>query len=79
MLIGLGEDMITVKLGFTRSKVKFTKSIKRNVIMVSAQYFYNLIYQRTVIFSYGGLWSSAHALGGVSGVASFITTDEQLQ
>jgi len=24
-------------------------------------------------------WSSAHALGGVSGVASFITTDEQLQ
>jgi len=24
-------------------------------------------------------WSSAHALGGVSGVASFMTTDEQLQ
>ena len=24
-------------------------------------------------------WSSAHALGGVSGVASFITTDEQPQ
>jgi len=24
-------------------------------------------------------WSSAYALGGVSGVASFITTDEQLQ
>jgi len=24
-------------------------------------------------------WSSAHALGGVSGEASFITTDEQLQ
>jgi len=24
-------------------------------------------------------WSSAHALGGVGGVASFITTDEQLQ
>jgi len=24
-------------------------------------------------------WSSAHALGGVSGVASFITTDERLQ
>jgi len=24
-------------------------------------------------------WSSAHALGGVSGVASFIATDEQLQ
>jgi len=24
-------------------------------------------------------WSSAHALGGVSGVASFITTDEKLQ
>ena len=24
-------------------------------------------------------WSSAHALGGVSGVASFITTDEQLR
>jgi len=24
-------------------------------------------------------WSSSHALGGVSGVASFITTDEQLQ
>ena len=24
-------------------------------------------------------WSSAHALGGVSGVAAFITTDEQLQ
>jgi len=24
-------------------------------------------------------WSSANALGGVSGVASFITTDEQLQ
>jgi len=24
-------------------------------------------------------WSSAHALGGVSGVASFITADEQLQ
>jgi len=24
-------------------------------------------------------WSSAHALGGVSGVALFITTDEQLQ
>ena len=24
-------------------------------------------------------WSSAHALGGVSGVASFITTDGQLQ
>jgi len=24
-------------------------------------------------------WSSAHALGGVNGVASFITTDEQLQ
>ena len=24
-------------------------------------------------------WSSAHALGDVSGVASFITTDEQLQ
>ena len=24
-------------------------------------------------------WSSAHALGGVSGVASFISTDEQLQ
>jgi len=23
-------------------------------------------------------WSSAHALGGVSGVTSFITTDEQL-
>jgi len=28
---------------------------------------------------YIGKWSSAHALGGVSGVASFITTDEQLQ
>jgi len=25
------------------------------------------------------IWSSAHAQGGVSGVASFITTDEQLQ
>ena len=24
-------------------------------------------------------WSSAHALGGVSGVASFISTDERLQ
>jgi len=24
-------------------------------------------------------WSSAHALGGVNGVASWITTDEQLQ
>ena len=24
-------------------------------------------------------WSSAHALGGVSGVASFIITDEHLQ
>ena len=24
-------------------------------------------------------WSSVHALGGVSGVASLITTDEQLQ
>jgi len=24
-------------------------------------------------------WSSAHALGGVSGVASFISADEQLQ
>ena len=24
-------------------------------------------------------WSSAHALGGVSGVASFITIDEQVQ
>jgi len=24
-------------------------------------------------------WSSVHALGGVSGVASFITIDEQLQ
>ena len=24
-------------------------------------------------------WSNAHELGGVSGVASFITTDEQLQ
>ena len=24
-------------------------------------------------------WSSAHALGGVSGVASFVNTDEQLQ
>jgi len=24
-------------------------------------------------------WSFAHALGGVSGVASFVTTDEQLQ
>jgi len=24
-------------------------------------------------------WSSAHSLGGVSGVAFFITTDEQLQ
>ena len=24
-------------------------------------------------------WSSAHALGGVSGVASFIATDERLQ
>jgi len=24
-------------------------------------------------------WTSAHALGGVIGVASFITTDEQLQ
>ena len=24
-------------------------------------------------------WSSTYALGGVSGVASFITTDEQLQ
>jgi len=24
-------------------------------------------------------WSSAHALGGVSGVASFIATDKQLQ
>jgi len=24
-------------------------------------------------------WSSAHSLGGVSGVASFINTDEQLQ
>jgi len=28
---------------------------------------------------YGFLWSSARALGGVSGVVSFITTDEQLQ
>ena len=24
-------------------------------------------------------WNSAHVLGGVSGVASFSTTDEQLQ
>jgi len=24
-------------------------------------------------------WSSAHALGGVNGVDSFITTDEQLK
>ena len=28
---------------------------------------------------YIGKWSSAHAIGGVSGVASFITTDGQLQ
>ena len=28
---------------------------------------------------YNWKWSSAHALGGVSGVASFITTDERLQ
>jgi len=28
---------------------------------------------------YIGKWSSAHALGGVGDVASFITTDEQLQ
>ena len=27
---------------------------------------------------YDWKWSSAHALGGVNGVASFITTDEQL-
>ena len=30
------------------------------------------------MFVYIWKWSSAHALGGVSGVASFITTDEQL-
>jgi len=30
-------------------------------------------------FVYIWKWTSAHALGGVSGVASFITTDERLQ
>jgi len=48
----------------------------------------NCTYKCSYLFtsSKGGLvvyiykkWSSAHALGGVSGVASFITTDEQLQ
>jgi len=33
-------------------------------------------YPKVKLFCKGG---SAHALGGVSGVASFITTDEQLQ
>ena len=32
-----------------------------------------------MLFTFEKNWSSAHALGGVSGVASFITTDEQLQ
>jgi len=32
-----------------------------------------------MLFTFETALSSAHALGGVSGVASFITTDEQLQ
>jgi len=37
------------------------------------------IMECTCMFFYIWKWSSAHALGDVSGVASFITADEQLQ
>ena len=38
-----------------------------------------LVLRENWLFVYIWKWSSAHALGGVGGVASFIITDEQLQ
>jgi len=62
----------------TMTQHTFKKNVCVLFMIKYGQYFF-ICFQMEHNVVYIWKWSSTHALGGVSGVASFITTDEQLQ
>jgi len=55
------------------------KSLYVPIMTCVVIFFWSLGISDCMLFTFENIYSSAHAIGGISGVASFIATDEQLQ